>query len=201
MDHLHRALLKWVVFGLSFIMLGGLVLSCTTQGPQPEVPEGISQAETEDMYVREFLNMAEVYRQIREGQAELLAKQIEAAMPAYLKRINTFERSTMKSAGFIVAGTLVKKYNIALGAELNSSIEEAEEVAGQVLSDDCYDLLDCRAPGCVPWPTSLRGANVNSPNIMGWHYVKDSYCGFSWPKFWKLECGQPIALVPCRKSE
>lgn len=183
-----------VVFGSAWM------LSCAPQQPPTEDRGGPSLQETEMMYLREYLNMAEVFRQIKSGNAEVLAKQIEESMPAYLKRINTFESPNMKSAGFIVAGNLANKYGLVLPADIVSGIKEAEKTAGKVLSDDCYDLMECTAPGCVAWPTSLRAANVNSPNIMGWHYIKDSHCGFSWPKFWKLECGPPIALVPCRNS-
>jgi hypothetical protein len=159
---------------------------------------GPSLQQTQDLYSREFLNMMNILNQIKAGGSEKLSQNISNSIPAYLNQIAGFDNSTLRTVSFYVADKFYSKEHKTIPENLTKIMEMARMQGGKLLSDTCYEEMQCGEPGCIPWPTSLRAADVTKPNSpMGWRYIKGSNCGFSWPKFWKLDCGQPVALEAC----
>jgi hypothetical protein len=99
---------------------------------------------------------------------------------------------------FYAAGRLYEESGEEVPRDIRRHIDHAAELAQQHLSEDCYAETHCGGGvDCHRWPTSLPDIDPSTPNPMGWRYIIDSHCGFHWPRFWKLDCGQPKGLVAC----
>ncbi|HLK16232.1 MAG TPA: hypothetical protein VKT78_15610 [Fimbriimonadaceae bacterium] len=158
----------------------------------------INNAEYQDGFTLQVLNLVNVAQRIRSGHAPQLENDIAHTLPQYLRFMENFGDTPTRTATFYVAGNLFKASNITVPADLQRQIALANAKAKQVLSKDCFQQISCiPGAGCVPWPTSLKPVNPKVLDPQGWHYIQGSHCGFSWPKFWKLECGEPIGLTPC----
>jgi len=185
-------------FKLSIVLLV-LVISACTQKKEKETPAPteVTLQQSQDMYSTEFLNMLNVLTEIRAGRAEQLAASIENSIPAHLGQIATFNESALKTVSFYSSELFYKKQGKMPPVEFETHFKQAEIDAKTVLSDSCYDLLPvCAEVDCIPWPTSLRPVNLDSPNPEGWHYIKDSHCGMDWPKIW-IGCGPPVNGPAC----
>jgi len=152
-------------------------------------------------YTMEVLSLFHAAREIGAGRGEALAASIVGSAPDHAISLLGFDESNYTVAAFYLAGEVLQSSSAAVPANLAAALRAGREKAKQVLSADCFDLTVCKEKGCVKWPTSLQPANVNAPNPEGWHYIVGSHCGFHWPKFWKLDCGPPVALKPCTDEE
>lgn len=175
-----------------------IIFSCSPK--EEKVKPGdmeMTLQESQDLYSAEFLNMMNVLSEIRAGRAAQLAASIESSIPQYLTQISGFNESTLKTVSFYNANLYYLKQDKTPPSEFESQIKQAQIDSKTVLSDDCYDLFPaCVAPGCIPWPTSLRPVNINSPNPEGWRYIKNSNCGIAWPRIWR-GCGPPVNGPAC----
>ncbi|HEY6326818.1 MAG TPA: hypothetical protein VIW73_09950 [Candidatus Cybelea sp.] len=164
---------------------------------------GASTLSTGDQveYTMELLSLLHAAREIQAGRGSQLASWIEQNTSDHIASMLNFDESNLTIATHYLAGVVLQSANQPVPSNVAAALKLGREKVNQVLSAGCFDLTACKAAGCVPWPTSLRPANVNAPNPMGWHYIVGSHCGFSWPKFWKLDCGPPIALKPCTGDE
>lgn len=153
-------------------------------------------------YALQVLTLISVAQDIRAGRASDLLQVIEDGLPAYLTTMVSHTDSSYRTVALHTGGQLygpdaIKRF----GPQVMASIQEAGTKLNQVLSDGCFKEIRCDGgKGCVPWPTSLRAVDVNTPDPMGWKFIVGSHCGFSWPKFWNLDCGPPVALVACTGS-
>ncbi|HTD38244.1 MAG TPA: hypothetical protein VK669_12070 [Candidatus Limnocylindrales bacterium] len=172
-----------------------------TQTAQNAVVPRPPSASDQTKYAMQVLSLMHVAREIKAGRGAQLAASIEASTPDYLTPMADFAETNYTIGAFALADQQFKAENRTPPAALNAKLKGGRDKLAQVLSQDCFELIDCKEPGCVPWPTSLRAANLNAPSPLGWRYIVGSHCGFSWPKFWKLDCGPPIALQPCTGSE
>jgi hypothetical protein len=183
---------------LLLITVGLIIFSCSPK--DEKVKSGdmeMTLQESQDLYSAEFLNMLNILSEIRAGRAEQLASTIESSIPQYLTQISGFNESAFKTVSFYNASMFYMKQDKTPPAEFEAQIKQAMIDSKTVLSDDCYDLFPtCVAVNCVPWPTSLRPVNINSPNPEGWRYIKNSHCGIAWPKVWR-GCGPPINGPAC----
>ena len=191
----------YAVLGLMMIQSFMVLVACNTREREKEIPigENITQKDVEDMYSMQFLNMVNILRQIKSGNAEILVKEIESSIPVYLKHINTFEDSDLKAVSFYSAEIYYKSSAISPPSGFEIPFQHSREKAGEILSKDCFELLSlCTAPGCTPLPTSLRPVDINRPNVSGWHYIVGSNCGVKWWRFWRPGCGPPLTGLPCQ---
>jgi hypothetical protein len=167
--------------------------------PKPKSAGTVSLAAAQNTYSMQVLSLIHVAREIRKGRAEELASSIEASLATHLRRMSEFPEAPVTTAAFYTAGLLYRATETKTPAGLATPISTAGTKIKQAVSEECFELLDVCAcgAGCVPWPTSLRPVNVNKQSEVGWHYIVNSHCGFSWPKFWRLDCCQPIGIVQC----
>jgi hypothetical protein len=171
------------------------VLSISESAPALVVPRPKPNAADQTKYALQVLSLMHVAREIKAGRGTQLANSIDASLADYLTPMVGFRETNLSLAAFYLAGQRFRASNQTPPPVLSAKLKRAGD--GEVLSDGCFELMDCKEPGCVPWPTSLKPANVKAPNPMGWRYIVGSHCSFAWPKFWKLDCGPPIALQPC----
>jgi hypothetical protein len=157
-----------------------------------------SVREEQDGFAWQVISLISVAQDIRAGRAEDLAARIEDMLPTYLEVMADFDDSALRTVAFYAAGLLYAESRKQPPEWMSHVIGTAKTDISQVLSEDCFEEMRCKpGKGCVPWPTSLRAVDVSRPSPMGWRYIVDSHCGFSWPKFWKPACGAPIGLVAC----
>jgi hypothetical protein len=167
----------------------------------PKRAAAVTLREAQDMYAMQVLSLIYVAREIRKGRADELANTIEEALAGYLARISSFRETSLTTATYYTAGLLYKSAKKRIPRGLSKYISRAQRRIRAEVSEDCYELTTCTTvacvAGCVPWPTSLRPVDVNKPSPVGWHYILNSHCGFHWPKFWKLDCCEPIGITQC----
>lgn len=155
-------------------------------------------AEGQDLYALDVLNLIHVANEIRAGRADKLAHRIEDLLPEHLREMGAFQESSVTILATHQAGQLLESSGKEIPADLKGRLAAAGEKAKQLLSEDCFVETVCDGgPGCHRWPTSLPDIDPTTPNPMGWRYIVGSHCGFRWPRFWKLDCGNPKGLVAC----
>ncbi len=158
----------------------------------------LSCQDIEAVYTRQVLDLLVVARDIREGRTEDLADRIESTLEGHLSQMMKFQESPNKTACFYLADELYAASDKKAPETLKSALAESKTALKQILSKDCFAEASCGGGvDCHKWPTSLRPVDPDTPDVMGWHYIIGSHCGFSWPFFWKRDCGLPLGLKAC----
>ena len=162
------------------------------------VTKNLSDQDTQEIYSRQLLDLLNVASEIRAGRAEQLAERIELSLEGHLNVMMEFDENIFKTATFHLANLHYESSGNEAPENLKVMLSKSTIAMKQVLSDDCYAPVTCTGGAdCHKWPTSLTAVDPDTPDPMGWHYIKGSHCGFHWPRFWKPACGQPLGLTAC----
>lgn len=160
-----------------------------------------SESDSQQLYAMMVLSLVNVARQIRGDQGDELASHVEGNMARYLEVMLDFDDTPLTIATFYAAGKLLEEAGEEAPSRITERVKELSGVQERVLSEKCFKPLSvCAAtdPNCVPWPTSLRPVDTDEEQpYTGWRYITGSHCGFSWPNFWDLDCGEPLGLYNC----
>lgn len=161
-------------------------------------PSAQLSEEGQDQYVLEVLNLVHVATEIRSGRADILASRIEDYLVQHLREMMTFVETPYRALAFNATGLLYDLAKKPIPSDLQVSVAAAQQAAAPNLSDGCFATTICNGDAdCHRWPTSLPDIDTGKEDPMGWHYIIGSHCGFHWPRFWKLDCGNPKGLTAC----
>ena len=130
------------------------------------------EQKSQDIYAMGVLNLVNIARQIRAGRAEQLADEIENSLLEYLEQMVNFRETSLTRVTIYAASKLFRFSKKEVSGNVRQLLSSSSEKVQGDLSNDCYKLLSvCNGgKGCVPWPTSLRPVDVDTPDPMGWRY-------------------------------